>query len=48
VKYDTEVEKLHAAQDTENKKCDAKVEDLVDLRQCDYEKYDAKLGIWRA
>jgi hypothetical protein len=31
VKYDAEVEELHAAQDAENKKRDAKVQDLVDL-----------------
>jgi hypothetical protein len=31
VKYDIEVDELRVAQDAENKKCDAKVQELVDL-----------------
>jgi bifunctional ADP-heptose synthase (sugar kinase/adenylyltransferase) len=45
VKYDAEVDELHAAQDTENKKRDAKVQELMDCRESDFEKYDAKLGM---
>jgi hypothetical protein len=47
-KYDAEVDELRAAQDAENKKRDAKVQELVDHRESDFEKYDAELGVWRA
>jgi hypothetical protein len=42
------VDELRAAQDTENENHDAKVRELMDLRESDFNKYDAELGVWCA
>jgi hypothetical protein len=46
-KYDAEVKELHVAQDATNKKRDAKVQELIDLRESDHEKHDVELGVWQ-
>jgi hypothetical protein len=47
-KYDAEVEELRVAQDAKNEKRNTKVQELIDLQESEYEKYDAELGGWRA
>jgi hypothetical protein len=42
------VDEVRTVIDVENEKCDAKVQELIDLRESNYDKYDAKLGIWHA
>jgi hypothetical protein len=42
------VDEVRTVIDNENEKWDAKVRELIDLRESDYDKYDAKLGVWRA
>jgi hypothetical protein len=45
VKYNVGVDELRAAQNVENEKRDAKVQELMDHRESDFEKYDAKFGV---
>jgi hypothetical protein len=47
-KYDTEVDELRTAQDAKNEKRNAKVQELIDLWESDYDKYNAELGVWCA
>jgi hypothetical protein len=46
-KYDTKVEELRVAQDAKNKEHDAKLLELMDLREADGAKYPEELGVWQ-
>jgi hypothetical protein len=47
-KHDIEVDELRMVQNVKNEKRDAKVQELMDHRESDFEKYDAELGVWHA
>jgi hypothetical protein len=47
-KYDSEVDELRTVQDAKNKKRDAKVKNLMDIWESDYDKHSAEPGVWRA
>jgi hypothetical protein len=44
-KYNIEVDELRTVQDAKNKRCNAKVQELVDLQKSDYKRHGAELSI---
>jgi hypothetical protein len=46
VKYETEVDELLTSQGAEIEKRDAEIRKLADLREVDYDRHAAELGVW--
>jgi hypothetical protein len=48
VKYESEVDELHASLGAKVESRDAKIDELENLRRLDGEQHDNELGLWRA